>query len=61
MHMLSSHGHKWGALEEIVTNNGMAFIAAMDYLKEKYGIQHIRISPYNSQSNSTVETTHRMI
>ncbi|KXN91893.1 hypothetical protein AN958_11195 [Leucoagaricus sp. SymC.cos] len=39
----------------------MAFVAAIDYLKEKYGIQHICISPYNSQSNSAVERTHCMI
>ncbi|KXN92875.1 hypothetical protein AN958_07129 [Leucoagaricus sp. SymC.cos] len=65
MHMPSSHGHKYivqaCSLEEIVTNNGTAFVAAMDYLKEKYGIRHICISPYNSQSNGTVETTHRTI
>jgi hypothetical protein len=48
----------WGALEEIVTDNGLAFIEALNWLAEQYGIHHIRISPYNSQVNRIVERRH---
>src|SRR5882724_5672291 len=34
------------------------FVAVVDYLSEKYGIHHIKISPYNSQANSIVECKH---
>jgi len=40
---------------EIVTNNGPTFVAAAGYLSKKYGLHHIKISPYNSQANSVVE------
>jgi hypothetical protein len=48
----------WGALEEIVTDNGPAFIKALNWLAEQYGIHHIHISPYNSQANGIVEHHH---
>ena len=48
----------WGGIAEIVTDNGPAFIVAAGYLAEKYGIHHIKISPYNSQANSLVERKH---
>jgi hypothetical protein len=48
----------WGALEEIVTDNSPAFIEALNWLAEQYGIHHIRISPYNSQANGIVERRH---
>ena len=48
----------WGSLCEIVTDNGSTFLAALSWLKEKYGINHIRISPYNSQANGLVERAH---
>ena len=48
----------WGGIAKIVTNNGPAFIAATSYLAEKYGIHHIKISPYNSQANSLMEGKH---
>jgi transposase InsO family protein len=41
-----------GALEEIVTDNAPAYIAA------RYGINHIKISGYNSQANGIVESKH---
>jgi hypothetical protein len=49
---------RWGALEEIVTDNGKPFVEALDYLATRYGIRHIRISPYNSQANGPVERRH---
>ncbi|KIN93443.1 hypothetical protein M404DRAFT_38804, partial [Pisolithus tinctorius Marx 270] len=45
----------WGLLTEIVTDNGPAFVQALDALAVQYHIRHIRISPYNSQANSIVE------
>ncbi|KAJ3555386.1 hypothetical protein NP233_g12222 [Leucocoprinus birnbaumii] len=49
---------RWGAVEEIVTDNGPAFIQAVEYISEKYKINHIRISPYNSRANGLVERRH---
>ena len=45
-------------MAEIVTDNGPAFVAVAGYLSEKYGIHHIKISPYNSQANGIVECKH---
>ena len=50
---------RWGALEEIVTDNGPAFVKALNYLAKRYKINHIQISPYNSQVNSIIERAHR--
>ena len=52
---------RWGAVEEIVTDNGAAFVAALDWLANRYGIRHIRISAYNSRANGIVERQHRTI
>jgi hypothetical protein len=49
---------RWGALEEIVTDNSLAFIEALNWLAEQYSIHHICISPYNSQVNGIVEHCH---
>ena len=45
----------WGALAEIVTDNGPAFVQALNVLADRYNIRHICISPYNSQANSVVK------
>ena len=52
---------RWGAVEEIVTDNGTPYVAALDWLAERYGIRHIRISAYNSRANGIVECQHRTI
>ncbi|RXW12346.1 hypothetical protein EST38_g13510 [Candolleomyces aberdarensis] len=49
---------RYGMVEEIVCDNGPPYTAALDYLKERYGICNIRISPYNSQANGPVERRH---
>ncbi|TFY53807.1 hypothetical protein EVJ58_g9240 [Rhodofomes roseus] len=49
---------RWGAVSEIVTDNGTAFLAAMKELEKRYGIRHIKISPYNSRANGIVERRH---
>jgi hypothetical protein len=40
--------YRWGTLLKIVTDNGSAFVKAMEYLAKHYHIKHIRISGYNS-------------
>jgi transposase InsO family protein len=52
---------RWGAIEEIVTDNGTAFVAALDCLADHYGIRHIWISAYNSCANGIVEWQHHTI
>lgn len=49
---------RYGMVEELVTDNGKPYIAALDFLKERYGVKNIRISPYNSQANGPVERRH---
>jgi hypothetical protein len=49
---------RYGAIREIVTDNGAPFKKALAYLAEKYDIKHIRISPYNSQAQGIVERAH---
>jgi transposase InsO family protein len=49
---------RWGSLREIVTDNGAAFLKALDYLAKQYQIKHIRISGYNSRANGIVERSH---
>lgn len=49
---------RWGALEEIVTDNGPAYRKAVAWLAEKYGIHHIKISPYNSRAAGVIERKH---
>jgi hypothetical protein len=49
---------RWGALTEIVTDNGSPFVKALEYLADRYKINHIRISGYNSRANGLVERTH---
>ena len=52
---------RWGAVEKIVTDNGTTYITALDWLTDKYGIQHIHISAYNSQANGIINHQHRTI
>jgi hypothetical protein len=48
----------WGMLLEIVTDNGSAFVKAMEYLTKHYHINHIHISGYNLRANGIVERSH---
>ena len=48
----------WGALHEIITDNGQPFIKALAYLSKRYHINHIRISGYNHHANGIVEQSH---
>lgn len=49
---------RWGALTEIVTDNGKSYIKALKVLEKKYHIKHIRISGYNSRANGIIEKKH---
>ena len=49
---------RWGAVSEIVSDNGSPWVAAIEYLAKTYHIHHIRISGYNSQANGIVESPH---
>ena len=49
---------RWGALAELITDNGPAYIAALDLLADRYGIRHIRISGHNSRANGIIESKH---
>jgi hypothetical protein len=52
---------RWGALEEIITDNGTPFVKVLDILSGKFGIHHIRISAYNSRANGVIERQHRPV
>ena len=49
---------RWGGTSEIVTDNGLQFIKALEYLRKKYHIHHICISGYNSRANGIVKRSH---
>jgi hypothetical protein len=50
--------YRWGAIQMIVTDNSKPFIAALNSLTKRYGINHIHISGYNAQANSLVKRKH---
>lgn len=50
---------RYGAIAEIITDNGPAMVAAAEELAKTYGIRHIKISAYNSRANGVVERRHR--
>ena len=49
---------RWGALCEIVTDNGAPWVAAVEHVAKTYHIRHIRISGYNSRGNGIVDSPH---
>ena len=49
---------RYGMLLEVVTDNGPAYQKEFTKFLAKYGIKHIKISPYNSQANGVVERGH---
>ena len=52
---------RWGAVEEIITDNGAPFVKAIEYMRKRWGVMHIRISGYNSRANAVVERAHRSV
>ena len=49
---------RYGAIGEVVTDNGPEVKGAFSELVRRYGIPQIRISPYNSKANGVVERGH---
>jgi hypothetical protein len=49
---------RWGAIEQITTDNGPEFGAAVDELVRRYGVRRIPISPYNSRAQGVIEKGH---
>src|SRR5882724_11295291 len=49
---------RYGAISEIVTDNGPEVKGATEELLRHHGIPQIHISPYNSQANGVVERGH---
>jgi hypothetical protein len=49
---------RWGTIVEIVTDNSTSIVATLEHIAKRYHINHIRISPYNSQANGIVEVKH---
>jgi len=52
---------RWGVVGKIITDNGTAYITALEWLADKYGICHIHISVYNSQENGIIECQHCIV
>jgi len=49
---------RWGAISELVTDNGPAFVAMAEDLQARYGVSSIKISGYNSRANGIIESKH---
>ena len=49
---------QWGALSEIVMDNGALFVKDAAYLEKKYHVKHIQISSYNSCAKGIVKFPH---
>ena len=49
---------RYGAIGQIVTDNGPEVQAAFTKLMDRYGVPHVRISAYNSKANGVVERGH---
>ena len=49
---------RYGAIGEVVTDNGTECMGAWTILMNQYHIPHIKISPYNSKANGVVERGH---
>ena len=52
---------RYGAIGQVVTDNGAEVQEAFAELVRRYGIPHVRISPYNSKANGVVERGHFII
>ena len=52
---------RYGAIGQVVTDNGPEVSEEFSELTRRYGIPHIKISPYNSKANGVVERGHFII
>jgi len=53
--------YQYGAVGEVVTDNGPSLRGEFEKLAKECGIKQIKISPYNSQANGVVERGHYTI
>jgi len=53
--------YRYGAVAEVVTDNGPSLRGEFEKLAKEFGIKQIKISPYNSQANGVVERGHYTI
>ena len=49
---------RYGMLHEVITDNGPSYQREFTEFLARYGIKHVKISPYNSQANGMVERGH---
>ncbi len=49
---------RYGAIGQVVTNNGLEVKGAFERLVEKFDIPHVQILPYNKQAGEKVEKGH---
>ena len=49
---------RYGAIGEVITDNGKEVMEAWKILMERYHVPHIKISAYNSKANGVVERGH---
>lgn len=52
---------RYGAVGQITTDNGPEVQGAVIRLMDRWGIPHVKISPYNSKANGVVERGHFVI
>jgi transposase InsO family protein len=52
---------RYGAIAQVVTDNGSEVKGAFEKLMKRYSLPQIRISPYNSKANGVVERGHFII
>ena len=50
--------YRYGAVPEVVTDNGPSLAGEFAKLAKEFGVKQIKISPYNSQANGVVERGH---
>ena len=49
---------RWGAIAELVSDNGGPWVKAIEQLAKKFHVYHIKISGYNSRANGIIEQAH---
>lgn len=49
---------RWGAMEVMVSDNAPQYMQAAEFIAEKYHVNYIKISPYNSRAQGPIERRH---
>ena len=53
--------YRYGAVGQVITDNGSEVAGAFELLIKRLGIPHVRISPYNKHANGVVERGHYIL